>query len=423
MRHFIEDGNVIDRTLLILQTMSMSIAFGADLKNQLLQKAFPKTNPSLIRALTWFIVLTSSLTALGAVIGFNGPLSILRLDVGGILGIAMVYGSTAMSCYGLVLALLETPALNWLNSARNKDPILLRTIRLALIILTISGVLMVSVGALDLAPFLSTALHRMMGANLVVGSITIGAHAIVLALAVLVTTVISTGVVGFILEREVMPRLGLRSGTKFAIVTFTRWIMIIVGVILTLASIGLDMTKVTLVAGALSVGIGFGLQNIVNNFVSGLILIIERPVGVGDVIDWGSRSGTVTRIGIRSSTVRTKQGAEILVPNGELVSQEVVNWTRSDRHRRYDFNIGVSAESNPEEVMRLLKDAANSVEEIMKSPEPQVIFKGFDKNSLNFTLLAWVSTVDVSLQAQNALQLILIKKLADAGIPVLPYTG
>jgi small-conductance mechanosensitive channel len=192
--------------------------------------------------------------------------------------------------------------------------------------------------------------------------------------------------------------------------------MFIVGVALALAALGIDMAKITLLAGALSVGIGFGLQNVINNFVSGLILIVERPIGVGDVIEWGSHSGTITRIGIRSSTVRTGQGAEILVPNGDLVSKEVVNWTRSDRQRRYDIDVGVALDSEPEHVMRLLAEAAGEVPEIMKTPPPRVVFKGFGETSLNFTLLAWVATVDEGLQAQNALRVAMLKKLEGAGI-------
>ncbi|WP_231971357.1 mechanosensitive ion channel family protein [Polynucleobacter necessarius] len=149
----------------------------------------------------------------------------------------------------------------------------------------------------------------------------------------------------------------------------------------------------------------------VNNFVSGLILIIERPVGVGDVIEWGSQSGTVTRIGIRSSTVRTRQGAEILVPNGELVSKEVMNWTRSDRRRRYDIAITVNAGSSPEKVIQLIQEAAESVPEIIKAPAPQVIFKGFDDSSQNYMLLAWVGAIEVGAQAQNDLQIAVLKKL------------
>ena len=192
----------------------------------------------------------------------------------------------------------------------------------------------------------------------------------------------------------------------------------VVGGALTLAALGIDMTKVTLLAGALSVGIGFGLQNVVNNFVSGLILIVERPVGVGDVIEMGALSGTVTRIGIRSSTVRTGQGAEVIVPNGELVSKDVVNWTRSDRQRRYDIDVGVAPGSDPEQVMRLLVEAAADAPEVLKNPPPRAMFKGFGDSSLNFTLLAWVPTVDVGLQAQNTLRVAILRKLETAGIAI-----
>ena len=416
IRHFVEDGNVIDRVLLIIQSLFIAFAFMADLKNGHLIKAIPKSNPSLIRFVTWLIGVMSFLTIIGALIGFRGPLSILRLDVGGILGIAMVYGATSLACFGCVLALLGSPILSWLNCARNKDPDLLRSIRLSLVIATVWGVLMVSVGALDLAPFLTAALQRFMASTFKIGSISIDAHAIVSALVVIVATYVITNVTSFILNSELMPRLSMRPGSKFAIVTITRWIMVIVGIVLSMGALGLDMSKVTLVAGALSVGIGFGLQNVVNNFVSGLILIIERPVGVGDVIEWGSQSGTVTRIGIRSSTVRTRQGAEILVPNGELVSKEVVNWTRSDRRRRYDIAITVNAGSSPEKVIQLIQEAAESVPEIMKTPAPQVIFKGFDDSSQNYMLLAWVGAIEVGAQAQNDLQIAVLKKLEEAGI-------
>ncbi len=238
------------------------------------------------------------------------------------------------------------------------------------------------------------------------------------ALAVAVATVVLTGSTGFILDREVVPRLGLRPGAGYAVITFTRWAIVIIGAALTLAALGIDMAKVTLLAGALGVGIGFGLQNVVNNFVSGLILVVERPVGVGDVIERGTLSGTVTRIGIRSSTVRTGQGAEVIVPNGELVSKEVVNWTRSDRQRRYDIDVGVAPDSDPEQVMRLLVEAAADVPEIMTNPAPRAMFKGFGDSALNFTLLAWVPTVDVGLQAQNALRVAVLRKLESAGIAI-----
>jgi small-conductance mechanosensitive channel len=179
------------------------------------------------------------------------------------------------------------------------------------------------------------------------------------------------GVTGFILDREIVPLLQLRPGAGYAVVTFTRWVIVIAGAILTLAALGVDPAKVTLVAGALSVGIGFGLQNVVNNFVSGLILIVERPVGVGDLIEVGPLTGEVKRIGIRSSTVRTGQGAEVIVPNSELVSKEggeldALRPSAPLRHRRR-ASLTVS---DPEHVMRLLVEAADEVPEIMKSPPP-----------------------------------------------------
>ena len=104
------------------------------------------------------------------------------------------------------------------------------------------------------------------------------------------------------------------------------------------------------------------------------------------------------------------------MPNGDLVSKEVVNWTRSDRQRRYDIDVGVALGSEPEHVMCLLAEAAGEGPEILKAPQPRVVFKGFGENSLNFTLLAWVATVDVGVQAQNALRVAMLKKLESAGI-------
>ena len=311
-----------------------------------------------------------------------------------------------------------TPMIRWFRSARNADPALLRAVRLVLTALTIGGVVLVALGNLGLIPTLRSAIESLMGATLEVGTVSIAARAVVAAFAVALATLVLTGVTGFVLDREIVPRLQLRPGAGYAIVTFTRWSMFIVGAALTLAALGIDMAKVTLLAGALSVGIGFGLQNVVNNFVSGLILIVERPVSVGDVIERGTLSGKVTRIGIRSSTVRTGQGAEVIVPNGDLVSKEVVNWTRSDRQRRYDIDVGVAPGSEPEQVMRLLVEAAKDVPQIMADPAPVAMFKGFGDSSLNFTLLAWVPTVDVGLQAQNALRVAILRKLDLAGIAI-----
>jgi small-conductance mechanosensitive channel len=131
-----------------------------------------------------------------------------------------------------------------------------------------------------------------------------------------------------------------------------------------MAAMGIDLTKVTLLAGAVGVGIGFGLQTVVSNFVSGLLLLVERPIKIGDAVQVGDIEGDVRRIGVRSSTIRTSAGADIIVPNSDLISKAVTNWTLSDRKRRLQIEIGVAYGTEPEEVVRLLETAAREVKDV-----------------------------------------------------------
>jgi small-conductance mechanosensitive channel len=416
LRGLVDASPLANRILLMLQVTCVLIPIAIDLRHGRLQRAFRWPGPGVVRVAALLVMAAAGVTAFQVVFGFAGPANSARAGMGSLLGSILVFGTAALLLYGAVRALLATPLAQWLNSARDPDPALLRVLRLILGAFAIGSVGLVAIGSLGLVPTMLSAIGSLMGATLEVGTVSIAFKSVVMALAVIFATMALSGIVGFILDREVVPRLNLQPGSGYAIVTFTRWLMLIAGAALAMAALGLDMGKITLLAGALSVGIGFGLQNVINNFVSGLILIVERPIGVGDVIEWGSKSGAITRIGIRSSTVRTSQGAEILVPNGDLLSKEVVNWTRSDRQRRYDIDIDVALGSEPERVMGLLAEAAGEVPEIMKTPPPRVVFKGFGETSLNFTLLAWVATVDLGFQAQNALRVAMLKKLEGAGI-------
>jgi potassium efflux system protein len=125
-----------------------------------------------------------------------------------------------------------------------------------------------------------------------------------------------------------------------------------------LGALGIDLTKVTILAGAFTVGIGFGLQNVINNFVSGVILLFERPIKVGDVIEVGGNVGEVSRIGIRASVIRSADGSEVIVPNGSLISSQVTNWTFSDRKRAVEVSINVVGGADHQRVVELLKSTA-----------------------------------------------------------------
>src|SRR5262249_22674858 len=143
-----------------------------------------------------------------------------------------------------------------------------------------------------------------------------------------------SSIIRFILQEDVFTRLRLARGLPAALSSLVHYFILLIGFLLRLAALGLDLHRVTILARALGVGLGLGLQNIVNNVVSGLILLVERPIQVGETVEIGDLLGEVHRIGIRSSTVRTWEGAEVIVPNGNLIADKVTNWTLSDRTRR-----------------------------------------------------------------------------------------
>ncbi|MEZ5195132.1 MAG: mechanosensitive ion channel [Bacteroidales bacterium] len=167
----------------------------------------------------------------------------------------------------------------------------------------------------------------------------------------------------------------LPRGVPNAISATIRYFVIILGFMFALSAAGIELGKFSLLAGALGVGIGFGLQNIVNNFISGLILIYERPLNVGDTIEVENLLGQVHRIGIRSSNVKTYDGAEVVVPNGNLISNQLINWTLSDNKRRIEIKVGVSYGSDPNVVLKLLEAVAMENEDTLKVPEPRLCLK------------------------------------------------
>jgi potassium-dependent mechanosensitive channel len=194
----------------------------------------------------------------------------------------------------------------------------------------------------------------------------------------------------FVLEEDVYHHFRLARGIPYAISTMLHYAILVLGFFLALGALGIDLTKLTILAGAFSVGIGFGLQNVINNFVSGLILLFERPIKVGDVIEVGGNVGEVTRIGIRASVIRTADGSEIIVPNGSLISSQVTNWTLSDRKRAVEVSVNVAGGADPQRVVELLKTTAAAHPGVAKEPTPQVYVVNFSAGAVTFQLRAWI---------------------------------
>lgn len=171
--------------------------------------------------------------------------------------------------------------------------------------------------------------------------------------------------------------------------TIMRYIFLAVGLVIILQSSGVDLTIISVLAGTLGIGVGFGLQNIVNNFVSGLILLFEKPIRVGDRIEVGSVHGKVTRIGARSATVLTNDNISIIIPNLKFITENIVNWSRADEKVRFRIPIIVAADSDPYLVEQLLLEAAREDPDVLEDPEPGVRLFGFGENGMDFELRAW----------------------------------
>jgi potassium efflux system protein len=191
-----------------------------------------------------------------------------------------------------------------------------------------------------------------------------------------------------------------------------------VGFLFAIAAAGVEMNKLAILLGALGVGIGFGLQNIFNNLVSGIILAFERPIQEGDIIEVGELWGTVKEIGIRASTVFTFDGAEVIVPNGNLISKELINWTLTNQQRRVEVTVGVKYGTDTEKVLAILRKVAAEHKEILKEPAPLALFTGFGESSLDFRLLFWIPKADNRFIIHSELNVAVNNALKEAGIEI-----
>ena len=223
--------------------------------------------------------------------------------------------------------------------------------------------------------------------------------------------------VSFVLREEVLPRLHMQAGVPFALTTFTRYAIIAIGFVAAISVLGIPLDRLTIVLSALGVGIGFGLQGLVNNVVSGFVLLTERPIRLRDKVEVEGVLGHVSSIGIRASTIRTFDGAEVIVPNGDLISQQVVNWTLSARRQRVTIPVGVAYGTDPNQVLDILRKLAAANEKVFKDPAPLALFRGFGESALDFELRIFMDPSDV-LDVPSAVTIAINEALKEAGIEI-----
>ncbi|PKP00511.1 MAG: mechanosensitive ion channel protein MscS [Bacteroidetes bacterium HGW-Bacteroidetes-8] len=194
-----------------------------------------------------------------------------------------------------------------------------------------------------------------------------------------------------ILVSKVFPRYDLDIGVSQSIATIVRYLLIIIGLIIIFQTTGIDLSALGLLVGALGVGIGFGLQNITNNFISGIIILFERPIKVGDRIEIDNLAGNIVEISARATTIITNDNIAVIVPNSDFINSRVINWSHNNKDVRLNFPVGVSYKEDPARISKLLLEVADNNSGVLDSPEPYVLFEAFGDSSLNFVLQVWTS--------------------------------
>ncbi len=370
------------------------------------------------------------------VVGVAARLALLIFATAGIanavgyVNLALFVGSFSLQCAflgillyaachildGLVAFAFKIPPLSLLAMVRRHRPMLERRIAR---VFRFAGWVVWILFALDKMSLLNEAANALEGffALHLVAQVTVGG--VVTFLLTVWASFLISGFVRFLLEEDVYRRVRLKAGLPFAISTLLHYAILLFGFYFAMAALMGDISKFTVLAGAFGVGIGFGLQNIVNNFVSSLIVLFERPVKIGDLIEIGTLQGTVRQIGIRATVIRTSQGSEIIIPNARLISDPVTNWTLTSHQRLVELDIAtVSAGVDAQKVIALLEATATARPEVSSTPPPEAVLAKFAAASLTFELRVWTADLPNISRLRSDLSIAINDVLAKNGIAV-----
>jgi potassium-dependent mechanosensitive channel len=259
---------------------------------------------------------------------------------------------------------------------------------------------------------------KLTGYGIEVGQIHLSLAMVLLSLLVIYLSIQASWGLRAVLDTQVFPHTAMDRGVSDAIKKLMHYSLVFVGFLLAMSLAGVEMRNFAVLAGAFGIGIGFGLQNIVNNFVSGLILLFERPIKVGDMIVVDEDWGTVRKIGLRSTVIETFDNAELIVPNSQLIAEKVTNWTLTTTRARVILPVGVAYGSRLELVMEILKEAALNHPLVLDDPNPSTLFVGFGDSSLDFELRCYIADVSKRLSVRSELGQYVDRRFREEGVEI-----
>ncbi len=364
-----------------------------------------------------FLLVLFSIALLANLLGFVSLSNIVGNSILGSAYIALILYTAIQIIKSLLVFALRVKPLSNLGMVKTHREIIKNKL---FVFLKWSGIAIWAVLTLNLLSIretLFTYLKEWLTAELIIGSIAVSLSDLIIFTFTVWLAFALSRLIRFILAEDIYTRIDLGGGVPYAVSTILHYVILVIGFVFAIAALGVDLTKFTILAGAFGVGLGFGLQTIVNNFVSGLILLFERPVKINDVVQVGQFQGDLKRIGLRASVLRALDGSEVIVPNGKLISEEVTNWTLSDPQRRLEINVGVAYGNKPREIIELLNKIAFDNEDVLNEPPPRTIFVGFGESSLDFQLRAWTDK-DSWVFIKSELTLAVHDVLTEAGIEI-----
>lgn len=372
----------------------------------------------------WLLVGLGAILILSALAGYIGFARFLAQQIvfTGALLITMLVGFSAARATSAEGAIGNSRLGNWLGDKMELSEA--RIDQLGLLVGLLFGAAVLIIGVPLIARFWGVdgitieAWLVWFFTGIQVGSITISLTGIGAGIAMFVFGFWLTRKLQNIIDRNVLERGKVETGARTSIRTAIGYVGVAIAGLIGVSAAGIDLSQLAFVAGALSLGIGFGLQNIVNNFVSGLILLAERPFKSGDIIEAGGYTGVVKRVNVRATEVELFDQKTVILPNSELINSSVSNWMHRNPLGRVEINVGVGYDSDPQQVMDILLGIATDHPRVLSNPEPFVAFQDFGASSLDFTLYAYLSDVSFGLGTRTEIRLEIVKRFAALGIEI-----